>query len=823
MPKKNVTEQRTKFTADAKQLTSTLSKMQKSFKKISGQLRVARGLANDFGNTMKRVSVGIVASLGLAAREFAKTEDNILKVKSVLKLTGDETDTLFKKVRKIARETPKDAADVAKAAEELAKGGIGNLDVVTKALEPTIKLAVTAGIDVGTAADYAVSAMKGMGLGVKDLTGLMDVWTATADASNTTVEEIAKGFKKAVGEANKMKVPYDELTTLFGLVAPIAKGEEAGTIVYRMLKGLSDSSEELAKLGVNVYDLAGNTRPMLDVIQEYMELVKNAPNDAEANRLIGLLGEVRGERGLAAIFEAGEEGLKRLVKVADESSGSTEKKFNILMLSMTNKYNSMMSMVKDFAIQVGQTFAPEIEAGFAWVTELFRKMTDYMKNNKQGVIDLKNNLITFGKVLVGIFVGSKILGTIGRIGYALTALPTIIGAITVAVKAMGSAFLWAWAKMLIGPGALVIAGAAIVATIAYAAYQFRYQIVKAVNSIIDVINSAIDKLPSGLKGLLGDAKIDKIALEKNEETFTQFIKRKVSEQVEKLKPVIDDLTEGLLDDGEESGGTDEVLAGTKDKGKPVVTPPEPPVEEPDTEQSLEDDRDVADSGALRELLAAGYTEETAAAQIKLAQETSKRITGAYLDAAEVKRRALAAIEQKGEDERLDIVEKGLGKNTKALFKFMTLGQKAKRKSLIEDMKARLHTDPQAAFNTTSKSYGAPMGPILGAIHAAAVFATGLKGLRSAMQSYKVKFYDGGIAGSMRSVQGGAGMMDGANAKLNHGELIVPTRNFDEVINAMVDARGGGEGGENTQNINIYIDGEQVTNKVIERLSDEELI
>ena len=98
-------------------------------------------------------------------------------------------------------------------------------------------------------------------------------------------------------------------------------------------------------------------------------------------------------------------------------------------------------------------------------------------------------------------------------------------------------------------------------------------------------------------------------------------------------------------------------------------------------------------------------------------------------------------------------------------------KKLQKAQKIVEISMALATDPQEAYATTSKAFPAPLGPILGAAHAALVAAALVKGLGEV----KKMQYGGFVQGS--------GGIDSQLVRATPGEFFVPPGSADDVINA----------------------------------------
>ena len=227
------------FRAETKQFNKSIARMRRNLKKFTRDAaRNVSRVADGLSSFAKRAFLGIGVALGLSQRTFEDFQENLTRTSITLRATAKETDALGTKIRQIAKETPKTAGEVANAANYLAQAGL-NVNQTMEALEPSIKLAVIANLDLGEATDLATDTMAAFRLEAKDLTRVTDGWLRTSQKANTSVRQLGAATTKSAGTAEQLGIDIDTNTTLLGALAKTMKGEVAGVALNQLYLSLS--------------------------------------------------------------------------------------------------------------------------------------------------------------------------------------------------------------------------------------------------------------------------------------------------------------------------------------------------------------------------------------------------------------------------------------------------------------------------------------------------------------------------------------------------------------------------------------------------------
>ncbi len=226
---------------------------------VKGATTSVKGLSGAFSS----VAAAIPAlSLGAAASsmiQFGRAFDASMRnVQSKLGITVAEMDKLRSLAKRMGSQTSFSASQAAEAMGYLAQAGL-DADKIMGALPNTLQLASAASLDLAEAADISTNIMGGFKLTVAELPRINDVLVATANKTNTSVQEMAYAFKAAGPIAANFGMTIEETAAAVGILANNGyKGEQAGTALRNMITTLKApagaAKKELEKLGLTTKD-----------------------------------------------------------------------------------------------------------------------------------------------------------------------------------------------------------------------------------------------------------------------------------------------------------------------------------------------------------------------------------------------------------------------------------------------------------------------------------------------------------------------------------------------------------------------------------------
>lgn len=247
------------------------------------------------GQSFDAAMSGVAATLGYSAEQ--------------LKNDSSEEAKNFQKLRefalKMGESTVFSATQAADALKYMALAGY-DTEKSMRMLPAVLNMAAAGGMDLARASDMVTDASSALGLTEKRTSQMVNEFAKAASSGNTSVGQLGEAFLTVGGLARELnggmitlsdgtKKSVDsvqELEIAFTAMANAGiKGSEAGTHMRNMISKLTSPSkegtEQLEKLGVAVFDDAGNMRSLADIMGD----------------LSGALGNVTQEEKLKAITD----------------------------------------------------------------------------------------------------------------------------------------------------------------------------------------------------------------------------------------------------------------------------------------------------------------------------------------------------------------------------------------------------------------------------------------------------------------------------------------------------------------------------------------
>lgn len=225
-----------------------------------------KAVSTELATVSDKAQIVGASLLGLAALSviaFASFDKQMSGVKAVTGATADELDRLRDAAINAGQATVFSASDAANAETELAKAGVSTADILSGALTGSLALAAAGQLAVADAASIAATTMTQFGLAGTDVGHIADLLTAGANKAQGSVADLGVAMKYVGPVAHQMGVSVDQTVgTLAELASNGILADQAGTSLRGMLTALTSPSkiaaDEMGKLGINVYDTAGN-------------------------------------------------------------------------------------------------------------------------------------------------------------------------------------------------------------------------------------------------------------------------------------------------------------------------------------------------------------------------------------------------------------------------------------------------------------------------------------------------------------------------------------------------------------------------------------
>lgn len=362
-------ELRDRFTTKIRSATSKLKDFSKSAKNTNNSIRNTANCLQKTAGSIKSFAVGIggfmavksaVGFMGSTLNSFAELEDQVRRNKAIMGASAVEEAKLMEQTKKLGRETKFTAKEVAEAQMYQATAGLKTNEVLE--LTPKLlKLSIATGEDLARTSDIVTDNISAFGLKLKDADRLMDVMSATANNSNTTVSMLGDAFTY-VAASSKRFDSMEEVTAMLGLLANNGiKGAKAGrnlaAIYTRLSKPTKEMNIALKKVNLRLYDQNGKFKGLRSIIKE-SKVALSKMNEEQRNHWLATVAGAEGIKVWASIMDSSEADVKKLTEAIKNSKGATDKFAKEMGSTTKNKMAEFKSAVDGLKTSIGSGLAP---------------------------------------------------------------------------------------------------------------------------------------------------------------------------------------------------------------------------------------------------------------------------------------------------------------------------------------------------------------------------------------------------------------------------------------------------------------------------------
>lgn len=371
-----------------------------------------------FGDTLKNsFKIGSTASIvyrsfdlitdaANGALNAVKDIDNAIKdLRMATGYTYEETSKLVSEYNQMAQALGATTTEMTKGADAWLRQGHSVADTNTLITDSMI-LSKVANLDSADATEYLTSAMKGYGVAVNDVIGIVDKLTSVDLVSATSADGLAEAMSRTAVSANLAGVSMDKLLgylaatgevtqesmsvignafkTFFARYSAIKTGkleliDEDGTTEV-----LSDVEQSLKNVGINIrstitdFDNAGDA---LDDLSSKW----NTLNGVQKSAIASAFGGTRQKNRFLVLMENYQKA-QSYMQTAENSTGTAEKKFSAYLDTIEAKTKSLQASFEALATDTVSTDMLKgiIDASAAVVE--FVDNTNLLKGSLTGVV-----------------------------------------------------------------------------------------------------------------------------------------------------------------------------------------------------------------------------------------------------------------------------------------------------------------------------------------------------------------------------------------------------------------------------------------------------
>lgn len=372
----------------------------------------------DFGNKASELgkkllpATAAITGVGAASVSMANDfEDSMSQAAGALNKPMSEMEDLRQLAIQTGQDTVFSATDAGNAITELAKGGLTEADIKAGALQATMDLAASSGMDLGNAANVVVQAMGAFGLSANESAEAANALAGAAAASSTDVEPLTQGLAQCSAQAKNAGWDIQETTAVLGEFADAGiTGSDAGTSLKTMLQRLAaptdTAAEEIEKLGIQTRDSQGNllgASEMAQELQNKLGKLSPAARDAALQTIFGS----DATRAATIMLNNGADGLKKYISATNDQEAA-QRMANSQMSDTSRAIEEMKGSLETAEITIGSALAPIVQKAAEFISDLASKFSSLPNGIQTAIVAIAGIIAALGPALI--IIGQVSLG-----------------------------------------------------------------------------------------------------------------------------------------------------------------------------------------------------------------------------------------------------------------------------------------------------------------------------------------------------------------------------------------------------------------------------
>ena len=341
-----------------------------------------------------QAAIGGIQSMASGAldtyREYQKSMANTAGIAGITDKSSADFQKLSEAAEAAGEATAFTSAQAGDALGYMALAG-WDADKSTSALMPTLKLAEATGADLATTADLVTNSMNAMGVSFDDLDGYFDVIIKANNKSATTAGELMEAFTGVGGAAKAAGQDYKTTSTALGILANAGtKGAQAGTALNSILVRMTSKQEAMnayKKLGVSIYDAAGNTRNFGDILKDTSKAMEGMTEEQKNSYLSAIAGTNYYStynqllEGVNKTVDGGASAWDKLSGEIQNSNNALDTMHETTTDTVDYAFSLLDSALQNVQLQFLKAFGPEIQSAVQYVAgEVLPKVANAAEN-----------------------------------------------------------------------------------------------------------------------------------------------------------------------------------------------------------------------------------------------------------------------------------------------------------------------------------------------------------------------------------------------------------------------------------------------------------
>lgn len=442
--------------------------------KAAAKIKAFGASVQAVGSQMMRFGAVAATPFVASTVAFASFEQAMARVKALTNANATDFKRLGDEAKRLGESTVFSASQAAEAMSYFALAGY-DVDKILGAIGPTLNLAAAGQLGMAQSADIVAKIMSGMGVPVTEVANAVDVLTKAMTTANTDLPMLGDAMKYVGPLAKSAGIAFEEIVASIQLLSNAGiQGEMAGTTLRGAILSLTSPSdqarEEMAKLGVQVTDAAGNVRSLADVIGQFERALGGMGSGAQLD-ILGRIFDARQITGISELISQGSGKLAQFTSALQNSGGTAARIASTQLNTLQGSVKLVLSALEGLAIAVGEALVGPLRTFGTVLVNVVNAIGAWVKANPGTVAAIAATIAGITALGAGLFaLGLTIKVTTTVVG----ALVAVFGLLKAAALAAGAASSAAFALIATKAGIIAVAVAGIGIAAAYATGLLSY-------------------------------------------------------------------------------------------------------------------------------------------------------------------------------------------------------------------------------------------------------------------------------------------------------------------------------------------------------------
>ncbi len=329
--------------------------------------RIMGGAMRTMKRYAKYVAVAGIAQITLSVREYAKFEEQMANVSTML---DDHTMRYMpayeKAMKSMAMEFGESTETLSKGLYDILSASIPPAEAL-KVLTISAKAAKAGMTSTAVAADAITTVLNSYGMAASEAGRISDILFATVKRGKTTFAELAPNIGKVAAIASTANLSFEEVSaalstmTRAGLQADLAT-TSLRSIMNTFIKPTDDAATAARQMG---FELSSTTLKAMGLTGVLKKL-----KGATAEQLAAIMPNVRGLAGFAAALKQAE-GMASDLDLMLNSLGLTQIAYDKMTQTLMHTFNRFWQSIKITSVAIGSYLEPAVrkvtEAMIEWM------------------------------------------------------------------------------------------------------------------------------------------------------------------------------------------------------------------------------------------------------------------------------------------------------------------------------------------------------------------------------------------------------------------------------------------------------------------------